>query len=208
MSVYVQIGAGAGDEDPSTGFRDGFTEMVKDLPREDVSRVVLVEPNPLNIPALTRFWSGYPQAEIHNLGIRPDAVEQSEITFYYAPEDGPTFQVFSMNPGHVLAHYPDTELRTEVVPCLTLTQFLSRVVGDDPIELLALDIEGIDAQVLLETDWDGVNCRRLSFEHLHMGEALKSVADRLNGAGFAYIGTGVDHNGYDMMFARPASARR
>jgi hypothetical protein len=29
MKIYVQIGAGAGDQDPRANFRDGFTEFVK-----------------------------------------------------------------------------------------------------------------------------------------------------------------------------------
>lgn len=204
MSTYVQIGAGAGDQDPSTHFRDGFTEMVKSLPRDEVSRVVLVEPNPVNIRALTRCWESYPQAEIHQLGIRPATREAHEITFYYAPEDAPTYQVFSMHPGHVLAHYPASDLRTETVQCLTLPQFLARVVGDDEIAVLALDIEGVDAQILLETDWSGVNCRRLSFEALHLGPAETAIVQRLSDAGFGHAGAGLDHHGWDLMFARAA----
>lgn len=140
MSIYVQIGAGAGDRDPGAGFRDGFSEYVKARTAGSRDRIVLVEPNPVNIPSLREAWEDYPQAEIHQLGICPPSAAAREITFYYAAEDAPHFQVFSMRPEHVLQHYPAAELHEERVACVTLTDFLDDVLGDAHISLLALDI--------------------------------------------------------------------
>ena len=65
--VFIQIGAGAGDLDSGAGYRDGFTEFVKKLPRERIKKIILVEPNPLNIPFLRECWKDFPEAEIFEL---------------------------------------------------------------------------------------------------------------------------------------------
>lgn len=202
MSVYVQVGAGAGDRDPRAGFRDGFSEYVKSRRLAPGDRVVLVEPNPANIPTLTECWDGYPQAEIHQLGICPPSGAERSITFYYAAEDAPHFQVFSMSPEHVLTHYPGAELLEERVRCVTLPEFLDDVVGTAHIDLLALDIEGIDADVLLTTDWTKVNCALLSFEALHLSDHLEAVGRHLWAAGLSDLGEGIDHNGFDLLYGR------
>lgn len=205
MSTFVQVGAGAGDRDARANFRDGFSEFVKALPRDVVRRIVLVEPNPVNIPQLTECWAQYPQAEIYQIGICPPGSDLRELTFYYAEEDGPHFQVFSMKAEHVTKHYPNSQLLEKTVPCMTLHEFLDTHLDGVHLDLLSLDIEGIDAEILLTTDWERVDCARLSFEHLHLGDALDAVVDRLTGSGFSFAGNGVDHNNFDFMFARNAT---
>lgn len=37
--VFIQVGAGAGDLDKKANYRDGFTELVKKLPRERVKKL-------------------------------------------------------------------------------------------------------------------------------------------------------------------------
>jgi hypothetical protein len=69
MSVYVQIGAGAGDRDSRHNFKDAFTEYVKLLDNNTVEEILLVEPNPANILSLKECWADYPQAKIINAGI-------------------------------------------------------------------------------------------------------------------------------------------
>lgn len=64
---FVQVGAGAGDLDPRMGNRDGFTEYVKQLDKNLINKIILVEPNPINIPKLKEAWKDYPQAEILNI---------------------------------------------------------------------------------------------------------------------------------------------
>jgi len=61
---FVQVGAGPGDLDSGSGFRDGFTGVIKNLPLESLHKVLLVEPNPFNIPSLRECWKGYPSASM------------------------------------------------------------------------------------------------------------------------------------------------
>jgi len=202
MNTFIQIGAGAGDLDTRANCRDGFTEHVKGLDPATVGRIILVEPNPINIPLLTQCWKDYPQAEIFNIGICLKSSTNDFITFYYTEEDGPHFQVFSMSKEHVRKHYMHEEIKEKVVKCTTLTKFLADTVGDNDIELLSLDIEGIDAEVILETDWKTLNCSNLSYEWLHLGNNKKIIADTLTAAGYTFSGNGIDYQGYDHLYKK------
>ena len=50
--IFIQIGAGAGDLDKRANCRDGFTEFIKKLPKNRIKKIILVEPNPINIQLL------------------------------------------------------------------------------------------------------------------------------------------------------------
>ena len=208
-AIYVQIGAGAGDQDSRAHFRDGFTEFVKKLPSQSIGRIILVEPNPFNIPALKRCWEAYPQAEIYQYGIVPKRFSGAKLNFYYLPLDAPHYQVASVNAHHVLKHYRAATLADlHVLPVETvdLELFMKLAVGGDPVELLCLDIEGVEADVLLETDLKYLNANSVSFEHLHLGPSARRVARQFEKAGFVKIGNGVDHNNYDWLYKKAATA--
>ena len=206
--IYVQIGAGAGDQDSRAQFRDGFSEHVKSLPRESVGRVLLVEPNPINIPALKRCWADYPEAEIYQYGVAPKRFSGAKLNFYYLPSDAPHYQVASVNPAHVLKHYRDAKLADlQVLPVDTvdLELFLRLAVGSAPVELLGLDIEGVEADVLMETDLGRLNVKAISVEHLHLGAKARQVHRRFVEAGFVRAGNGIDHNNYDWLYRKRAA---
>jgi hypothetical protein len=118
--IYIQIGAGAGDQDERAGYRDGFTEYIKSLDKKEIDRILLVEPNPVNIPNLKKCWEDYSQVEIYNIGICSKTCVNKNITFYYVEEDAPHYQVFSMNKQHVRNHYPTEEIKEKQIMCQTL----------------------------------------------------------------------------------------
>jgi FkbM family methyltransferase len=199
---FIQVGAGAGDLDPRMNNRDGFTEYVKSLDPTTINKIVLVEPNPINIPKLKECWRDYPQAEILNIGICTSTADRRRITFYYADKDAPHYQVFSMIPEFVQAQYPNEPLRTVEVDCITIQELIDRTLGNQSIETLALDIEGIDAAIIEDTNWKNINCNFLSFEQIHLGDKRSAVVDLLENFGFSFVGNGLDHNGYDWMFRK------
>lgn len=202
MKLYVQVGAGAGDRDSRLDFRDGFTEFVKKQDKTTIDKIILIEPNPVNIPELTTCWKDYPQAVIHQIGICLESAVEKSITFYYVEEDAPHFQVFSMNKEHVQKHYPDKEIKSKIVECKTLSEFLNENINGEIIDMLALDIEGIDADLVLETDWKKIECKYISVEHLHLGDKSDSVKAKLLDAGYTFNGTGIDHKDYDWSFIK------
>ncbi|AXV14443.1 hypothetical protein CYG48_01140 [Neorhizobium sp. SOG26] len=200
--TFVQIGAGAGDRDPRANFRDGFSEFVKGLPQTDVANVVLVEPNPVNITKLQECWVDYPQAAIFQMGVVPDNLSDTSLTFYWAPEDGPHFQVFSCSLEHVKKHYPQSDLKSLSVKVMTLSEFLKTTLGNRPVEYLALDIEGLDAEIILNTDWTQLNVKNISFEILHLHDRKPAVLQHLVDCGYREAGLGFDTHGWDLLYSR------
>lgn len=202
-SYFIQVGAGAGDRDSRANFRDGFTEYVKGAPLTSQSKIILVEPNPLNIDALKQCWSLYPNAEIHQIGIVPRELSNSDLLLFYSDLDAPCYQVASLDPRHVLLHYPmlsANDLKVHSIMTDTLESFIETTTSGGKIIMLALDIEGIDSQILLSTDFTSINVCLLSFEHIHLGQKGSEVIKHLNDCGFTYIGEGVDHRGHDVLY--------
>lgn len=206
LSYFIQVGAGAGDRDSRAGYRDGFSEVIKSIYPRQNSRIILVEPNPLNIPSLEECWKHIEDVEILQLGVVKKNEEESILPLYYADLDAPHYQVASFSPQHVLNHYPQLDLedlcRLEV-RTISLESLLTNLKGDNYIiQLLALDIEGLDAEVLLDTDFGDHNIRFLSFETLHLGAKYLEVVSHLNRCGYYDCGLGVDPNGWDRLFQK------
>lgn len=198
--IFIQIGAGAGDLDQRAGCRDGFSEFIKQLPRERIKKIILVEPNPLNIPILKECWKDYPESTIYEIGIVPNAYQNDNIEFYYCPLDAPHYQVASINKTHIQKHYGyNCELNKFIIPVKRLNNFINEVTTEE-IELLSLDIEGIDSEIILGINFNDLKLKYLSFEHLHLGENRDNVLNYLTHNNYAYLGSGVDHNGYDYLY--------
>ena len=154
--IFIQIGAGAGDKDSRANYRDGFTEFVKKLPKNRIKKIILVEPNPVNIPFLRECWKDYPEACIYELAIIPENINLKNIYFYYSLYDGPNYQVASIVKQHVLNHYGGNNniIESFSVPTIHINDFLNKYTdnGNDEIELLSLDIEGIDSEIVFDND--------------------------------------------------------
>ena len=198
--VFIQIGAGAGDLDKAAKCRDGFTELIKKIQRDHIKTIILVEPNPINIPLLKECWKNYHESRIYEIGIVPKNYPNNTIEFYYCPLDAPHYQVASINKDHVQKHYGGhCELKKFSSPVKNIETFINEVTTEE-IELLSLDIEGIDAEILLDINFNNLNIKYLSFEHLHLGEHRAAVLHHLETNNFKYLGLGVDHNGFDYLY--------
>jgi FkbM family methyltransferase len=198
--IFIQIGAGAGDLDKRANYRDGFTEFIKKKPREMIKKIILVEPNPLNISLLKECWKDYPQAVIYEIGIVPKNYQNNTMHLYYCPLDAPHYQVASINKNHVQKHYGlNCELNNFIIPVRQLENFINEVTTEE-IELLALDIEGIDAEVILDVNFKNLKLKYLSFEHIHLGEYRNNVLNHLKINNYEFLGLGIDHNGFDHLY--------
>ena len=200
--VFIQIGAGAGDLDKRASYRDGFTEFIKSLPRNRIKKIILVEPNPLNIPLLRECWKNYPEAIIYEIGIIPKSITTNTIELYYCPLDAPNYQVASINKTHIYKHYGiGCKLDNFTIQTKYLENFINETTREE-IELLSLDIEGIDSEVILDLNFNNINIKFLSFEYIHLGDDEQNVLSHLKDNGFKYIGKGVDCNGYDYLYTK------
>jgi hypothetical protein len=198
--IFIQIGAGAGDLDKRANCRDGFTEFIKKLPRERIKKIILVEPNKLNIPLLKECWKDYPESSIYEIGIVTKEYKSDSVDFFYCPLDEPHYQVASIIKEHVQKHYgKDCELNKFVSPVKRLENFINEITTEE-IELLALDIEGIDAEVILDTDFNNLKLKYLSFEQIHLGNNRNNVLNHLKNSNFNFLGIGIDYNGLDYLY--------
>jgi len=198
--IFIQVGAGAGDLDERARNRDGFTEFIKSLPRDRIKQILLVEPNPVNIASLRECWKDYPEATIYELAIVPLTMRKDFLEFFYCPQDAPHYQVASLRPEHIQKHYgKECELKSILVKTKTIQEFLEETVRGR-IELLALDIEGIDAEVLLELQLHTLPVDFISFEHLHLGDKKNAVWKHFVKNNFVFRGRGCDYDGLDSLF--------
>jgi hypothetical protein len=202
--IFIQVGAGAGDLDTRANCRDGFTEFIKSLPRDRIKKIILVEPNPMNIHLLRECWKDYPEAIIYEYAIVPNNILTETIGFYYCKKDAPHYQVASIKKEHVQMHYRNDTIDIMNIPTKTIDQFFKEVVDNDIIELLSLDIEGIDAEILLDLPIN-LNIMFLSFEYIHLNDKEKDVNHFLNQNNYKFLGRGVDYQGFDKLYIKDCS---
>lgn len=206
--IYVQLGAGASDLDPITR-RDGFAEYVKKYvePSDKEARIVLVEANPANEGLLAASWKDYPQAEIWISGVLPREHGPQTTTFYYVEENAPSYQTFSAHRSHLESIHPGADILEKKVATLGIQEFFRKIFSGarGSIELLAIDLEGLDAEILLSIPWNNLNIHKISFEWVHLGENKNLVIRSLLAQGFRAAGEGLDQSGLDWLYVRPKS---
>lgn len=202
MSYYIQIGAGAGDLDERSNFKDGFTEYVKKNSSES-DYVFLVEPNSLNISKLENCWLNFPNSKIFNLAIVDSNYKGDFISIFYTKDDGPCYQVSSTLKEHVVKHYPQSKVEELRVKSLKINDFIETEVGARKIEYLAIDAEGIDYKLIMDLNFEMFDIDNISIEFLHLTNKQKTLlTKRLIHYGYSYNGRGFDVNGYDLMFSK------
>jgi hypothetical protein len=122
------------------------------------------------------------------------------MDLYYCPLDGPHYQVASINKSHVEKHYGENcELEKFIISVKQLEFFINEITTEE-IELLALDIEGIDADVLLDINFNNLKLKYISFEHIHLGNYKENVLNHLKNNNYEFLGLGVDINGFDYLY--------
>lgn len=206
MSIYVQLGAGAGDGDHSAGFRDGFSRYVKGQEITHDDQIILVEANYFNLPTLTSAWQNFPSTKIFQLAITAGEYRAlQEIDFFYVAEDAPFFQLASIKRSHVEKFYPDAQILSFSVKAIGINEFLKEKCGLACIELLAIDIEGMDLLVMEDLDLSVFDIHLISFEKSHIASQMKPLSDKLKRFGYRRAGSGMDPHNSDILWVKPNS---
>jgi FkbM family methyltransferase len=206
MAIYIQLGAGAGDLDYAADFRDGFSKLVKSKEINEGDRILVVEANHFNIPTLTESWRAYPHVEIYNLAISTKRLgNPQKIDFFYAVDDGPYFQIASVIESHVRKYSPGSVVKSFSVAAVGINTFLKEKCGDLPVELLAIDIEGLDLEVIEELDLSRFDIHRISFEKSLDLPRKKSINKKLKSMGYRRAGSGMDPHNSDVMWVKPVN---
>ena len=204
MSLYIQIGGGVGNQDPSAGLKDGFMSFIRRSALAADDEVIVIEANPLLIDRLRQSWSDCPQAKVLHLAITADDfLASSEIELFYSQDDAPFYQISSTIKSHVEKFYPDSNISSFKVPVLGINDFLSSFQDFSSIELLATDIEGLDTDVIGAIDLDRFSIYQLSFEKSHAKHHYQDLIKKLKQYGYRKAGMGMDPHNSDVLWIRP-----
>ena len=175
----VQVGANRGNDD--------LTSIIRSLPSANlVERLVLVEPLDVHHPHLAACYSDVPH-EVHGIAIAP-VPQEEHISFFYHLDDGPMYEVASIEKAHILKHArfnpllaDESRLVESRVECLSIGQFLARL-GMWELDVLFMDCEGSDGDIVQSLGSSVIRIRNLYFENCHLKN--ESVYEFLEDHGF------------------------
>jgi len=203
--IFVHIGAGAGDLDPSTNFRDGFSEYVKNNKGEQ-KEIIIVEANPKNIEKLKVCWKEYKNVKIFNLAITPNNYLRDNITLYYSQDDKPHYQLLSHNKNHVKYYFPNSEIKEIKIKTIKIENFLENNFLNLKIDSFSIDVEGLDYRIFMDIDLKKFDIYQFSIEYLHLNKnQKKNIVKKFIENGYSYYGFGIDHNNLDWLFIKKKS---
>ena len=188
----IQLGANTGN--------DSFFRALEYL-NLDIELLVLVEPMEMHLETLSNCYKDYDNVVIKNVAIKSRKEGPDELTIYYHVNDGPLYHVASFNPTHVRQYYPYGLLEQIVVPCVTVEQLIQSLELDS-VDWLLIDVEALDAEILLNFDPTPYNIKRIDIEHLHLGNKMQQVLDKF--AEWGYTRTD-STNGFDWAFELPSN---
>lgn len=182
MMKVVQIGSNKGNDDLSEYLKYNVSDLTFGL---------FVEPNSFCISDLKNCYSNYSNVFIENVAIKTPFQDEEELEIFYNTYDH-SMEISSCKLSHVQTHtywcpeIRDGEIKSFKVPCLTLENLLDKY-QIKYLDWLLLDIEGIDAEVLLSFNWEKYNIKKIEFEHLHLGNYAYNIRCMLEGMGYKQV---------------------
>mgnify|MGYP001378852822 CR=1 FL=1 len=202
---FVHIGAGAGDRDPSSGFRDGFSEYVKNH-KSKTKKIIVDEANPKNIKKLKETWKKYKNTKILNYAIIPNNSKKKTIKLYYSEDDAPHYQLLSSDIDHIKRYFPNSKIKFLFAKTMKIKSLLQKNLKDVSIESFSIDVEGADFDIVMDIDLKKFNIRNISIEYLHLSKKQKKIIiNKFTSNGYSYNGFGIDHNNIDWLFTKKKS---
>jgi FkbM family methyltransferase len=170
----VQIGSNKGDDDLSKHLKKNYDELEFGL---------FVEANPLHIGNLKNCYSQYSNAIIENIAIKVPSYQEDTLKLYYHQNDGPMYHVASCVKSHLEIYYPTDGIKYFEIPCITIDDLFKKyeIIS---LDWLLLDIEGIDVDILLSTDWSKYNIQKIEYEHLHLGNKKNQIENIFKDLGY------------------------
>ena len=173
---------------------DDVTALVRDY---GADTLILVEPLVMHHGIIEECYKDIENKHIESLAITDD-VNLKELTFYYHKEDGPGFEVAGLSKEHILKHAVFNPKLTEdgivelVVPCTTLNDLLAKY-NLSTVNVLYIDVEGMDDKLIYSLDLDRFNIINIVYEHLHID--AEKVIQYLDSKGYD-TARNYGHNGW------------
>jgi FkbM family methyltransferase len=178
----VQIGSNKGNDDLSKYLKSNFEKLDFGL---------FVEPNVLCIEDLKKCYSNYDNIFIENVAIKTPFQDEDELEIFYNTYDY-SMEISSCKLSHIETHtywcpeIKNGEIKSFKIPSLTLENLFEKYNIID-LDWLLLDVEGIDAEIILTFNWEKYKIKRIEFEHLHLGNFKYNIKCMMNGMGYKKI---------------------
>jgi len=149
-----------------------------------LTKFIAVEPLDVHHSQIKECYKNIPQLIIEGIAITPSPTDE-KLNFYYHKDDGPGYEVSSMNKEHILKHVIFNPKLTEdglvelKVNCLTLNQLFDKHDLKN-IDILYIDAEGLDFELIKSIDYQKYNIINIIYEHLHINgeEAIKFLESK------------------------------
>lgn len=166
----VQIGANKGDDNLANYLKKNYKKL---------DFALFVEANPIHIKDLKECYKDYENVFIENIAIVPSSHKGKTLKLYSYQDDAPLYAVTSCIKSHISKHYNnfcEEKLYEFEVPALTIDELFEKY-NIKELDWLSLDIEGIDAEIILDVDWKKYNINRFEYEELHLGNNKKRIEE-------------------------------
>jgi FkbM family methyltransferase len=166
----VQIGTCVGGDD--------VTEIIQ---KNEVDFILLVEPMSIHNDKIMKCYKDVKNIYLENIAIT-DSLNEKEISFYYHENDGPKYEVASVDKNHILKHgYGHDGIVELKIPCMTLNDLFEKHNLKN-IDVLFIDTEGMDDRLIKSINFEKYNINRLYFENLHIKD--QNIYSILNSLGY------------------------
>ena len=179
----VQIGSNKGNDDLSKYLLSNFDELEFGL---------FVEPIPLHIPDLKKCYSKYDNVFIENLAIKPPTHIDDYIKFYFLTSNGPDYGISSCSKQHIEKHIQiipslvGGKILEFNLPCITLENLLDKY-NISSLDMLLLDVEGMDLEIIQSFDWEKYDIKRVEFEYIHLDDKKDAVKEMFLTMGYKQV---------------------
>jgi hypothetical protein len=193
----IQIGSNKGNDDLSQHLLSNFEELEFGL---------FVEAIPLHIADLKKCYSKFNNIFIENVVIKPHLYDSNEIKFYFLTSNGPDYGISSCSKEHIEQHIRDIpglcggKILEFNLPCMTMENLFDKY-DVKSLDLLLLDVEGIESDILLNFNWEKYDIKRVQFEYIHLKEKTDAVKNMFLEMGYKQVKP-IDRFNFDWAFEK------
>lgn len=157
MKNIVQIGANRGSDD--------LSELIGET---QPNLLVLVEPMIIHNETLKDHYKWVNNLHIENIIITTG--ESCDLDFFYHLDDGPGFEVATVDINHIIKHYGhgsiDKIVKTQI-KALNINELFQNYDLKE-LDILFIDAEGIDDEIIKSIDFSKIEIQNIYFENLHI----------------------------------------
>ena len=169
------------------GTYTGNDEFYSEIKNIDATLIVLVEPNDKLNTTIKEHYKDIGNVHLENIAIHPDEnLDSIQLHECHC--------VTSFSLDHILKHKSAYDSVSDIKPfdvrCLSPNQLFEKY-NLSLIDLLYVDVEGLDEIVIHSIDFDRYEIKKLVYEHLHINN--KRTKDFLRSKGYTEFTT-VEYN--------------